>query len=333
MEIGKETASRITAGSLIVLLFLAVFSLLVWIRQRLPKETFQDVQWMFLIALVAVLPFFLEYARPLVSSFEIPNFLKIDLRGTEKSNIRELKDLVDRNVQYVGEAHGCPAAADSRIQEDLANINLKSYADILSRTSSPVIQKIKEMNDKDAEILPIDLGVGKNWLFINLYFLALLSEYRTKVSCFVFIETAGGREGQFIGLIDLSALLGSLSFNFPLLAMASLGLDYKYGSLDDNLGKNFFNALNEVLPEENDQEKDQEIYRKYVTAASLNPVLETDLQSDSIEYKDELTEEDLRKILCSPGRFTAVVEDGKYLFAMDKEKVSMNIAKKAALKG
>ncbi len=67
--------------------------------------------------------------------------------------------------------------------------------------------------------------------------------------------------------------------------------------------------------------------------ASLIQVLGTALRTGTIEYKDELTEEDLREILSSPARFTAVVRNGQYLFAMDREKVSLNIARRAALIG
>jgi hypothetical protein len=327
-NIRKDTAHRVAAGFLIVILFLAVFSILVWARQGLPKDAFQDVQWIFLLALVAVLPFFLEYARPLVSSFEIPNLLKVDLRGLEAKSLG-LKDLVDRNLIDIAEAREVSPAMSSQILDDFAGINLESYTNRLMSIPSPVIQKVMEINEKDAEILPIDLGTGKNWLFINLYFLALLSAQRTKADHFVFIETDGVRDGIFIGLVHLRDLLEVLSSEFPLLAKASEDLDYRYGRLDNSLGSDFFKALNEALKEAWYPES----YKRWVTSASLIPILGTALRTGAVEYKDELNEEDLRQILSSPARYTAVVRAGQYLFAMDREKVSLNIVRKIAFRG
>lgn len=303
------SAIRIGAGCAIVLLFVATFlCMLLVVPEMVSPTALKVIPWLLLLALVVVLPFVLEYLRPLVSQVKFGNLLEFTFR------------------QVQAEGVGSDDLAEKLKQLDPSGITAQVYASWMQTSSLVIIDKVKDLQQGRAEVLTIDLGAGNVWVIANLFFLALLVSVRTGVRQLAFTATQAQTERRFVGMCAPEDLIGRVGTQLPSLLKAQSQTEYRYGGLDTNLGSQFFVSLNQALSGDGQAQE----YKRWVTESWLRDLLGTSLQQGQVEWRDRLESEAYRFILAYPHRYVAAVRAGQYLFPIDQCRVSLDIARSAA---
>lgn len=304
-----RSAMRIGAGCAIVILFLAAFlCVLVALPEVASPRALKAIPWLLLLALVVVLPFALEYLRPLLSQVKFGNLLEFTFRQAQAEGV------------------GSDDLAAKLRQLDPSSITAQGYASWMQTSSSVIIDKVKDLQQGRAEVLTIDLGAGNVWVIANLYFLALLVSVRTSVRQLAFAATQAQAERRFVGMCAPEDLIGRVGTQLPNLLTAQAKTSYWYGGLDANLGSQFFASLNQALSADGQAQE----YKRWVTESWLRDLLGTSLQQGQVEWRDRLESEAYRFILAYPHRYVAAVRAGQYLFPIDQYRVSLDIARSAA---
>lgn len=304
----RDPAVRIGVGCAIALLFLLVFlCVLLVLPEVVPEDTLAYVPWILLLALIAVLPFLVEYLRPMVTAVKLGSMLEFTFRDVKArdAGLHDLEETLD--------------------QLDYVRMSAQEYAGTMTSFSSQIIDKVKEVIEQRAEVLWVDLGSGNRWVVSNLYFLALLTASRTNVQQLVFTDAREQEEKHFLGMCAPADLIGRVGVRLPGLVQAQSKADYRYGALDYGLGAEFFQGLNEVLAA--DAQADE--YKRWVTQGWLDATLGTALHVGQITWREGLDLAEYRLIMMYPHRYLAAVRAGQYLFAIDRCQVSIQIARSA----
>ncbi len=306
-----EKGPRIGTGYQAVALFAVVFAALLWLRATLPKGTFDGVEWLVLLALIAALPLLLNYVRPLLGGLEVGALLKLTFR-----EVNEVE---------------AASAGLKELEESLAGLNptqmqAPQYASAMTSFASVIVDRVKEIATLGSEVTLVDLGAGNRWVWANLYFLALLLEHRTQVRQLVLVEVRDGREDVFVGMCSPQELRAHLTMVLPHLSRATEATDSRFGKLDNDLGMQFFQALTGMIA--NDPHADE--YKRWVMSSSLRPIMGTSLNSAALEWMGQLSRDDYRTLLEGEQPYLAAIRDEQFAFVFDQRRVALPIARKAA---
>lgn len=264
---------------------------------------------MLIVAFLVVAPLAIEYGRRYFTSLKF-GFVELGLR-----------DITEHEVAPSG-ASGDEIAAQLN-QLGFDSMEPVHYVSAMTSASHVIIEKVREIAAVRAEVVSVDLGAGRRWLVPNLYFFALLLDSRTSVKQLVFTETKERDDGFFVGMCPPREVVKTLGFEAPTLNTAAAATDYRYAALEHALGMNFFAAAQAAAPNE------QDVLRRWVSSDYLQSVLGPALRTDRIQWRDELTADDLRVILSGDRQLLAAVQREKYLFALDVGRVAIAVARHA----
>lgn len=220
------------------------------------------------------------------------------------------------------------AEAPSVDLEDVVNgLQAAPAAGLIGMTSMSrsIIDKATEAYEKGTGVVPVDLGQGDKWVLPNLYFLALVFERWTRVEVLVFTETAGARDQVFVACASPRDLRKQLDvvrpeFNGP----AKQAVD---GSLN-SAGATFFGKLDEqqLVPPGEQPEPLVWVTGESLLELGSDALIKTSIE---VEEEDDISRDELLKILAFPHRFVPTTHDKRLVTIVDPAKISRRLARSA----
>ena len=307
-----RTVRIIGGGYLMVAAFLLLFFL--WLKKG---ETYvpglADPKWGLLIAATLVLPLLFpgikKHILPRVHSIKVADFLEISLQELEVRGY--LSEEISQQLQAI--------SGDSTLSQTIAVVN--SY-------SSVILDFIKELQKSMDEVLVVDFREGKAWIPPNLYFLALMLRYRTRVRQIVFVETREAPH-MFIGSSSPANLEEALGTRFPIFRKAAENCDHQQRALNlvpnQGVGATFFDALKALYSQE---EGAEQVRKLWLNSTRLVELIDSGvLHRERISWKEKLALDDYQHILASVQPYVAVVRDGQLESLVSRDRLGLRAAR------
>jgi hypothetical protein len=286
---------------LALLVFAVALTLLIAIRSRVPKETFQDIEWLVAIALIAAVPLLIPFLRRSgVTRLKTPFFEAeileeaVEESRLETSDVLRLED-VSVEVTPLFEV------------DPLGPQPLEALPVSLSVS---LIEWIKRMDADRAEVVPIDLGTGDRWWLSRLYLLAFLIDEFTFVRLLVFTETRAGVERYFLGSSEPRSLRRALGSTHPEFDEARLKTPRDLEAVPDQ----FLRILS-------DEQAD------FVESMNLQLILGPALNREHLEtHGRPLTSEEYRLLVNAPEHYVVITNHGRFDTVVDQNRLALSIA-------
>jgi hypothetical protein len=181
---------------------------------------------------------------------------------------------------------------------------MHSYFDV-------IVGFIKELQKSMQEVLVVDFREGKVWIPPNLYFLALMARYRTRVRQIVFVETREA-PNMFIGSSSPKELEEALGSHFSISRDAAKSCDHQQRPLNvvksEGVGAMFCEALKAQYSKKEEAEQVRKLWLNSTTLAEL--IGSAVLHRERICWKEKLTWDDFQHILASEQPYVAIVRNG-----------------------
>lgn len=305
-----KTVRVIGLGYLLVAAFLALFFL--WLRSGVKyAPALSDPKWALLIAAILVLPVMLPWIRksvlPRIGSIKLAEFLEISIREAEVAG-------------YSSEG------ITQQLQQISGDCTLSQTVDMMHSYSSVILDAVSSLQGSKEEVLVVDFRQGKAWIPPNLYFLALMVRYRTRVRQIVFVET---REVPriFIGTSSPEELEDALGTSFPIFRTAAANSGHQQRSLSlapEGAGSAFFGALKGLYSE---QEGAEQVRKLWLNSTRLAELLDAGLHRGRIGWREKLTREDYQQVLASLQPYVAIVKNGQLESLVSRDRLALSAAR------
>lgn len=272
---------------------------------------------------------------------QIPEFFRRIGGKVKKISIANLFELELSHVEAADLKWSSEYTPD--IRQPTSATEFMSYAPSL-------IQELQSESKGDYAI--IDLGVGKSWLTSRLFIIATLLKQTKGLENYVFIETSGGVQNRFIGMVNADAIRWTFALHYPGLEesyrMAYLEREMndpssqKHGIITvEQAGNMVTTFLQSIQLEGNPSEEemnewvpitDQGFYEhcRWITSNLLFDVLGDELKTncitDTLDYKPE---EKFVSIVMQEEKYIAVTDSkGEFKYLIDREVLITEIARK-----
>ena len=300
---------------MIAYVIVAVTALIV-LRALVDELDFISFGWILVLAALPLLPWllprlgdFLKAISPYVQSVKLGG-LQVDLRAVGREAISV-------------PSHGILASVPN---------------DVAALSSGTAIQELvsafRDFRRKGAgPVVVIDLQDGRKWRLPNLYFLTRLLETEPVVSELVFTEMHGGSDGYVVGSCRPDDLRRQVELMVPGYRGASDKLstlverDLGVVAQAQDMGNEYMEFLNALGPSSG---ADDDPVRGSVTSGRTQTILGGLLSNVVVEVvAGTLDNKDVRAVIDSPHRFVPATVGGRLSGLVDREAVSLLVARAA----
>jgi hypothetical protein len=282
---------------------------------------FLGMPWILALALVPLVPWLVPALSPWMG--RLAPYVQTVKLGALEVQLRQSEPVVS----------SLGAVATSLTDPAIKPVHVAGQDDFYTTHGLDILNGMKALRERGAEVVTVDLDAGTKWRYPNLYFLTRLLEADPVVRHMVFTESRGGEAGYFVAMCAPQELHERFETAYPPYAEAgtrlSIPADMSAPGLDEVL-KAQFDAFRDVLTQSEGRFAE---LQNWVTSDALVKLLGTAANRVTIEAKDALSDDDFRTVLLSPYRYAAVTSGGQFRSIIDQVPLAVAYARAAMTQG
>ena len=285
---------------------------LVVLRAVVDSLGFVSMGWLFVLALLPILPWLIPALAPVVARIA-PNVQSLKLPGGFEIALRDA-------------AHTAPTlgAVENVLTQDLP-------APFSISEAMTVASGVQALRATGSPTAVVDLGAGTKWRLPNLYYLAWLIAHEPVLHWLVFTETEQTVSGVFVGVAHAADVCHRIEGAYPEYAQVAPQLAAGTASVaeptrSDGLVAQFHQIRNGVAP----PGQDAAPTLAWVDAPMLRSVVGPDLGTTAVPWGTALDRAGLQRLAQSPVPYVAATTtDGRLRGLLDQREVLVEFTRRA----
>jgi hypothetical protein len=306
---------------------------LIVLRALVGHLRFISMGWLFVLALVPIVPWLVTALGPLVGrlapfvqSVKLPGGFEIGLGNAARP------------------AAGLGQVEDVLTADHLAQGLVASPTPFTTTDAMTVISGVQAVRTTGADSVVVDLGRGAKWRLPNLYFLAWLIKNEPVLHWLVFTESKVNASGVFVGLCRAADVCTRIEDAYSQYAQVATQLEYLdvrpparrqpqpppglpglEPMRDQHLSDQFNRIRSEVAP----PGAAEMPTLAWVTAQDLRSILGPHLATTALPWSGDIDRAGLQQIVRSPVPYVAATTpDGHFRGLLDQREIVLEFTRR-----